>query len=66
MEIQDAIRLLEHHNKWRRGADIPMVNPTVLGEAIDEIIKEFKEKMMEKEKFLKLVEEYKAKREKER
>lgn len=44
MEIQDAIRLLEHHNKWRRGADIPMVNPTVLGEAIDEIIKELKKK----------------------
>jgi hypothetical protein len=42
MEIQDAIRLLEHHNKWRRGADIPMVNPTVLGKAIDVVVKEYK------------------------
>ena len=42
MEIQDAIRLLEHHNKWRRGADIPMVNPTALGEAIDVVVKEYK------------------------
>ena len=42
MDAQEAIRLIEHHNKWRRGADIPMVNPTVLGEAIDEIVKKYK------------------------
>ena len=42
MDMQDAIMLLEHHNKWRRGADIPMVNPTVLGEAIDAVVKEYK------------------------
>lgn len=42
MDIQDAIMLLEHHNKWRSGADIPMVNPTVLGEAIDVVVKEYK------------------------
>jgi hypothetical protein len=43
MEVQEALKLLEHHNKWRRGADIPMLNPTVLGEAIDLIVKTFKE-----------------------
>ena len=42
MDVQEALRLLEHHNKWRRGADIPMLNPTVLGEVIDIIVKEFK------------------------
>lgn len=42
MDIQDAIMLLEHHNKWRRGADIPMVKPTALGEAIDVVVKEYK------------------------
>ena len=42
MDVQEALRLLEHHNKWRRGADIEMLNPTLLGEVIDLIIKEFK------------------------
>ena len=42
MDVQEALRLLEHHNKWRRGADILMLNPTVLGEVIDIIVKEFK------------------------
>ena len=46
MEINDAINLLEHHNKWRRGADIPMVNPTALGEAIDVVVKNYKEKII--------------------
>ena len=43
MEVQEALRLLEQHNKWRRGADVPMLNPTVLGEVIDLIVKKFKE-----------------------
>ena len=42
MDVQEALRLLEHHNKWRRGADIPMLQPNVLGEVIDTIVKEFK------------------------
>lgn len=43
MEVQEALRLLEQHNKWRRGADVPMLNSTVLGEVIDLIVKKFKE-----------------------
>lgn len=43
MEAQEALKLLEYHNKWRKGADIPMLNPTVLGEVIDTIIKKYKE-----------------------
>jgi hypothetical protein len=43
MEIQEALRLLEQHNKWRRGADVPMLNPTLLGEVIDMIVNKYKE-----------------------
>lgn len=43
MDINDAINLLEHHNKWRKGADIPMVLPSALGEAIDTVVKYFRE-----------------------
>lgn len=36
MNIQDAIKILESHNKWRRGNnDIEMTAPSILGEAID-------------------------------
>ena len=45
MEIQDAINLLEYHNKWRRGADVKMVNPTDLGVAIDIVVEYFNNKM---------------------
>lgn len=38
MEVQEALRLLEYHNKWRRGADIPMLNPTILGIAIEKVV----------------------------
>ena len=43
MELNEAIRLLEHHNKWRKGADIPMIQPKVLSEVIDTIIDKYKE-----------------------
>lgn len=42
MDAQKALELLEHHNKWRRGADVQMLNPTLLGEVIDTIVNEFK------------------------
>ena len=35
MDIIDAIKILEYHNKWRRGADIESTDPTDLGNAID-------------------------------
>lgn len=43
MEVQEALRILEQHNKWRRGADVEMTNPTLLGEAIDIVVREYKE-----------------------
>lgn len=42
MDVQDALNILERHNKWRRGADIPMESPKTIGEAIDVIIAKYK------------------------
>jgi len=42
MDVQEALRLLEYYNKWRKGADIKMPNPKDLSEAIDEIVKKYK------------------------
>lgn len=39
MEIQEAVKILKHHNKWRKGADIKMVDPKTLTSAIETIIK---------------------------
>ena len=43
MELKEAIKLLKHHNRWRRGADIPMLKPKTLTEVINTIT-EFYEK----------------------
>jgi len=42
MNINEAVKLLDGHNKWRRGADIPMVDAKKLGEAIDIIVDFFR------------------------
>ena len=39
MNIEEVIKALKHHQKWRRGAEIPMVQPKYLGEVIDAAIK---------------------------
>ena len=41
MEIQRAIEILKRHNQYRRRSSDKMVNPTVLGEAIDCVVREF-------------------------
>ena len=38
MTIKEAIIVLKYHNDWRRGADMPMAKPSVIGKAIDVII----------------------------
>ena len=35
MTIKQAIRILIRTNKWRRGAEIEMIDPKEFGEAID-------------------------------
>lgn len=44
MKLKKALKILARHNKWRRGANIPMENPTELGIAIDIILETFKPK----------------------
>lgn len=42
MTIEQAINILETHNKWRRGDDnIEMTDPEILGIAIDLVIKQY-------------------------
>lgn len=38
MTLIEAIQILETHNKWRRGAEIPMEEPKKIGIAIDFVI----------------------------
>lgn len=35
MTIEQAIDILIEHQEWRRGAEIPMQEPRIIGEAID-------------------------------
>ncbi len=43
MTTQQAIKILEAHNKWRRGnEDKPMTNPRELGTAIDTVVSHYK------------------------
>lgn len=45
METATAVKILEDHNKWRRGDDdMEMADPKQLGEAIDFIVSQFKQK----------------------
>lgn len=42
MTILEAIKILEHFQKWHTGSDIEMIQPKVLTKAIDLILKEVK------------------------
>lgn len=45
MTLQEAVAILENHNKWRRGDDtIKMAEPKELGIAIDLIVEHFNTK----------------------
>ena len=38
MTLHEAIEIVERQQKWRRGAEIQMTEPKVLGEAIDVVL----------------------------
>jgi hypothetical protein len=38
MNLTQAIQILKLHNEWRRGAEIDMLSPKMIGEAIDKVI----------------------------
>lgn len=43
MKLEQAIEILETHNRWRRGDDtVPMTNPKDIGIAIDIVVEHFK------------------------
>lgn len=45
MNLDKAIKILEHHQKWRRGDEtLTMGDPKELGIAIDTILEEVKKK----------------------
>ena len=35
MTLKQAIKTLEHHQKWRKGANIKLLDPKVISEAIE-------------------------------
>jgi hypothetical protein len=52
MTEKEAIIILIQHNDWRRGNDdLPMTDPKLLGIAIDTIIKAWKERNYELERY---------------
>ena len=45
MTLEQAIEILETHNRWRRGDDtVPMLKPKDIGIAIDVVVSYFKNK----------------------
>jgi hypothetical protein len=45
MTTKEAIKILEEHNEWRRGAETEMLNPTQIGLAIDVLLTEAKKNL---------------------
>jgi hypothetical protein len=41
MDIQRAIGILKEHNQWRRGNSDKMIDPTIIGEAIDCVVNDY-------------------------
>jgi hypothetical protein len=44
MKLDEAIEVLEAHNKWRRGEETQQQSPKEIGEAIDTILEAVKPK----------------------
>ncbi len=40
MTIDEAIKILEAHNQWRRGDETSMEHPVKIGMAIDKVVSE--------------------------
>jgi hypothetical protein len=48
MTLNKAIETLQHYNRWRRGEEVPMPNPTKIGEAIDVVLEKLTTKKQPK------------------
>ena len=53
MTIEQALEILIEHQERRRGAEIPMQEPRIIGEAIDVAIEILKEKAKNESKVVK-------------
>lgn len=53
MTKEEALNILAEFQKWRRGAEIPMQEPRIIGEAIDVAIEVLKEKTKNESKVAK-------------
>jgi hypothetical protein len=38
MNLKETIEVLVNHNEWRKGAEIPMIEPKIISEALDNAI----------------------------
>jgi hypothetical protein len=47
MNLAEAIKTIEHYQKWRLGADIEMIHPKILTQALNLILDEVKKKTSE-------------------
>ena len=47
MTLPEAIKIIEHHQKWRLDSDIGMVHPKIVTKALDVILNEVKKKTSE-------------------
>jgi hypothetical protein len=59
MKIQEAIDILKIHQQWRLGADIEMLEPKKISEAINVIILQFAQKEISDEEILNAAKESK-------
>lgn len=41
MQLSEAIKVLEEHNKWRKGGKTEMQTPKLIGEAIDVVVTDY-------------------------
>lgn len=53
MTIEQALEILIEYQEWRRGAEIPMQEPRIIGEAIDVAIEVLKGKTKNESKVVK-------------
>jgi len=49
MKLQEALSILETHQKWRLGAEIQMAEPKVLTKALDKLLEHYQNEISDAE-----------------
>lgn len=47
MNLAEAIKIVEYHQKWRMGADLEMIHPKILTQALNLILEEVKKNIVQ-------------------